>query len=726
MSFTVEILLSQTLDDSFTYLCDEQDIADNKLLIGQLCIVPFRNKEIAGIIVALPQLLTEMPKFKLKRIKKILPFEPLTPENLKFINQFAAYNMIARGAVLKMMISNATMFQERYQSCYQLQMNIDEIARQNIKLTKARIQLLERAKNLAPLPCKILAEQTGVSENIIKKMADSGIFSIIQQKILPDLPELPELNFQKMTLSAPQQTAWDSISKNLNQTKPILLDGETGSGKTVLYFEAVAQILRQNRQALILLPEIILTQQFVQYFQDRFKNLPLLWHSAQSPKKRAEIWQAALIGKPYCFIGARSSLLLPFQNLGLIVVDEEHDSSYKQYENHVYHARDMAVLRAKISQIPIILASATSSLESQINMEKNRYQHVHLENRYRDVKLADVTLVDLRREKLQAGKFLATPLIENLAKNLQAGKQSILFLNRRGFAPLLLCQNCGFRFICPDCEASMVVHQKASHLACHHCGFKVNIPTKCKKCGEEEGLMLYGPGIERIEAEVKTLFPEARTAMMASDYIKNAEQAAEIITAMKEGKIDILIGTQILTKGYHFPNLTFVGVVDADLSLAGGDLRAGERTYQLLHQVMGRAGREIQGHAMLQTMYPDHILFQALQTQDRESFYEAEKKIRKQGNWPPYGRMAMVLLSAKNQNLLNDYAKTLKRHHQKIDGVTILGPAAPQIAKLKGKWQVNFLIKTPRNFNLQKFLRDWLSEMPRPSSVAMKIDIDPL
>ena len=251
MSFTVEILLSQTLDDSFTYLCDEQDIADNKLLIGQLCIVPFRNKEIAGIIVALPQLLTLMPKFKLKKIKKILPFEPLTSINLKFINQFAAYNMIARGAVLKMMISNATMFQERYQACYQLQMNIDEIKQQDIKLTKARMQLLERAKNLPVLPGKILAAQTGVSENIIKKMADSGIFSIIQQKILPDLPLLPELDFQKMTLSVAQQTAWDSIYKNLNQTKPILLDGETGSGKTVLYFEAVAQILRQNRQALI-------------------------------------------------------------------------------------------------------------------------------------------------------------------------------------------------------------------------------------------------------------------------------------------------------------------------------------------------------------------------------------------------------------------------------------------------------------------------------------------
>ncbi len=737
MKFTVEILVSQPFNNTFHYLCD--DFYHNselrvQLRLGQLCLVPFGQKKILGCIVAEPKKIVTPPKFQLKSIEILLPFAPLSTQNLQFIKKFADYNMIAWGSVLKMMVSSAILpkgkirklKQEKY---YQLQMKAEEIEMLPLKMSSLRMRAFTKAENLPPLPLAKLAEASGVSMAVIKKMAMAGIFRVIHKEKNSNLPELPEIHYNPVKFNDSQSLVWQDLENHLKNTEITLLDGETGSGKTALYLQAVAEILQQGKQTLILLPEITLTRQFVIHFQARFRHLPLLWHSSQSDSMRFEIWRAALSGKPYSFIGARSSLLLPFKNLGLIVIDEEHDSSYKQSEGNIYHARDMAILQAKINKIPAILASATPSLESQVNVEKNRYQYVRLHHRYGGVSLPEVRLIDLRKDLPPRGKFLSQPLCEALDKNLLEKKQSILFLNRRGFAPLLLCRACGYRFICRYCDAWLVAHQKFPRLQCHYCGEKEILPKQCPQCTQDD-LLPYGPGIERIETEIEELFPHAKVALMSSDTMVDATVTVKLISQMQNFEIDILIGTQILTKGYHFPNLTFVGVVDADLSLAGGDLRAGERTYQLLHQVMGRAGREIAGHVMLQTTHPEHILFQALKNHDREGFYQAEKQIRMYGNWPPYGRMAILLLQAQNQERLHDYARILKKNIpndvENIFGIKILGPATPPLARLKNKWQIRFLIRTPRNFKLQKFIQDWTEKTKIPSGIGLKIDIDPL
>ncbi len=718
---TIQILPCQSLHlewqaSQFTYLCD----ADAPK-IGQICLVPFGRNDLLGICVSHAKPVEAKPKFTLKPIKEILSLPALLHTHIDFIKKFSDYNMISPGAVLKMMIAPATNATQNYETFYQLQVKHDD---SSIKMTKLRQNFIEQAKNLPPLPLKLLAEETRVSANSIKKMVELKMVTTITQKENLNIA-LPDIHHNPPILSDEQQIAWHRMQQHLTENEVILLDGETGSGKTALYFEAVAKTLEAGKQVLILLPEIALTRQFVHHFKARFGQPPLLWHSAQTPAQKRAIWKKAIHKAPCCFMGARSGLLLPFKNLGLIIIDEEHDSSYKQHEGHIYHARDMAVLRAKIDNISIILASATPSLETIVNTEKGRYQKVRLQHRYGGATMPDVQLIDLRKQIHQKGKFISTPIIEQLSKGLNEKKQSILFLNRRGFAPLLLCRSCGYRFMCDYCDAWLVEHRKTNHLECHHCGHKANLPTTCPHCSGDD-LLPCGPGIERIAEETRELFPDANIQLMSSDHIKKQNETEKLITAMQHGEIDILIGTQILTKGYHFSNLSFVGVIDADLSLAGGDLRAGERTYQLLYQVMGRAGREQHGTVMLQTTHPEHILFQSLTHYDRDAFYDAEKKIRMQDEWPPFGRMAMLILKAKNQENLTLFANQLKKSLPKANNITVLGPALAPLARVNNQWQIRFLLRCKRNFQLQQFIADWIKKVKKPSNISLKIDIDPL
>ena len=717
---TIDILPCSTLPtgiDVFTYLCNP----DAPPVIGQICIVPFGKQEILGVIVGAPKLPTS--DMRLKPIKEILPLPPLTQATLDFIDKFADYNMIKRGTVLKMMIALATKALPTHETHYQLMPDIESIiTEKSLKLTAMRQKFITEAKNLPPLPLKTLHTETAVSVASIKKMQEIGMIKTItqQQKIT-----LPDYNYQPPDFSNEQQKVKQAMQPLLDDGTAILLDGETGSGKTLLYFDAVAKILQQGKQVLILLPEIILTRQFVALFETYFGIAPLLWHSSQSEATRKQIWQHAIHGTPVCVMGARSALLLPFQNLGLIIVDEEHDSSYKQSEGNIYHARDMAVLRAKLNHIPIVLASATPSLESMVNADKGRYHRLMLKQRYGGFAMPDIHLIDVRKEKYERGKFISAEIIKHLQMVLDEKQQAILYLNRRGFAPLLLCRSCGYRFMCQSCDAWLVAHYHINKLQCHHCGFQTPLADKCPDC-ESDDLLPCGPGIERIADEVNTIFPDANVALMSSDHIKQREHGEQLITAMQQSEIDILIGTQILTKGFHFANLSFVGVIDADLSLAGGDLRAGEHTYQLLHQVMGRAGREQHGTVMLQTTNPEHILFQSLASGKRDEFYQSEKEFRKQGNWPPFGRMAMIILKGNHQEKLYEFAKSLKQNLPQANHIAVLGPALAPLARVNNQWQIRFLLRTHRNFLLQQFINDWLARVKKPSAIHLKIDIDPL
>ena len=506
----------------------------------------------------------------------------------------------------------------------------------------------------------------------------------------------------------------------------MLLDGVTGSGKTETYFSAIAAALAAGRQVLVLLPEIALSAQWLERFRDCFGVLPAQWHSDVGRTARCGTWRAVVTGQARVVVGARSALFLPFADLGLIIVDEEHDPSYKQEEGVCYQARDMAVLRASLANIPIVLVSATPSLETVVNVARGRYQRVALPRRYAMAELPAVRLIDLRQQRIERGRFLSPPLVAELAATLAAGEQALLFLNRRGYAPLTLCRACGHRLRCPSCTAWLVEHRFTRHLLCHHCGHTEPVPAVCPECLTAKTLVPCGPGVERLSEEVADLFPMARTGLMVSDLLSGPQAAAALTQAMAEQRIDVLIGTQIVAKGYHFPMLTLVGVVDADLGLTGGDLRAAERTYQLVHQVGGRSGRaERAGRVVIQTFMPDQPVMKALAEGNRDRFLEAEATARRAARLPPFGRLAAVIVSAADPDSSDFVAQALSRAAPQLPGVIVLGPAPAPLAVLRGRHRRRFLVKSERHVNVQVVLRDWLSRVRLAGAARVQVDIDP-
>jgi primosomal protein N' (replication factor Y) len=477
---------------------------------------------------------------------------------------------------------------------------------------------------------------------------------------------------------------------------------------------------------LVLLPEIALGAQWLDRFKRRFGALPAEWHSDVSQSTRRDTWRAIASGRARIVVGARSALFLPFPELGLVIVDEEHDASYKQEDGVAYQARDMAVLRASIAEIPIVLVSATPSLETVVNVARGRYERVHLPRRHAEASLPKIDLVDMRSQRLEPGRFLSPPLVAAVGETLAAGEQVLLFLNRRGYAPLTLCRACGHRFQCPNCTAWLVEHRFTARLICHHCGYSAPVPALCPECLATGALVPCGPGVERLQEEVAARFPEARTALMVSDLLMGPRAAAELADAMVAHRYDVLIGTQIVAKGHHFPMLTLVGVVDADLGLIGGDLRATERTYQLLHQVAGRAGRaERPGRVLLQTYMPEQPVMQALAAGDRDRFLEAEAAARREAGLPPFGRLAALIVSAGDPEAADFASRALARAAPQLPGLAVLGPAPAPLAILRGRHRRRFLVKAERGVNLQAALRDWLGRVRVSGSVRLQVDIDP-
>ncbi|MDD9900640.1 MAG: primosomal protein N', partial [Alphaproteobacteria bacterium] len=578
----------------------------------------------------------------------------------------------------------------------------------------------------APMRAVDIPRECGVSAATIRAMAEAGVLRTVN--IAPDCPGVIEdVPAPALDFSAQQAEAAAALRDAVAAQKyaAILLDGVTGSGKTEVYFEAVAEALRQGKQALVLLPEISLSAQFLARFERRFGVAPAVWHSEVSQAKRRETWRGVAEGKTRIVIGARSALFLPFSDLGVIVVDEEHDASYKQEEGVLYHARDMSVLRASLAQMPVVLVSATPSLETMTNARQGKYQYLHLPVRHAGAHLPDVFLVDLKRDPPPRRAFLSETVRAALAETFQAGEQSLLFLNRRGYAPLTLCRTCGFRFQCPSCSAWLVEHRRHGHLQCHHCGHTARAPSTCPECKDEDSLVACGPGVERIEEEVKALLPDARTLVLASDIFTGADIHGAI-KKIENREIDVMIGTQLVAKGHHFPALTLVGIVDADLGLAGGDLRAGERTFQLLHQVAGRAGRaEKPGRVFVQTYMPEQPVIAALSKHDRDGFLAAEAEERECALMPPFGRLAAVIVSGQNEAQVDALCRKMIVNAPRYDDITVLGPAPAPLAYLRGKHRRRFLVKTGRDVSVQKYMAGWLSAVKIPSAIQVKVDIDP-
>jgi primosomal protein N' (replication factor Y) len=573
-----------------------------------------------------------------------------------------------------------------------------------------------------------LAREAGVGSGVIRAMGEAGL--LIQVAIPVPLPfGRPDPVHAHAQLSVEQalvaQALRDSVAaRGFSVT---LLDGVTGSGKTEVYLEAVAACIEAGRQALILLPEIALSAQFLQRFARRFGTAPALWHSDLSSRTRRITWRAVAEGAVPAVVGARSALFLPFPDLGLVVVDEEHETAFKQEDGVVYHARDMAVVRARFSAAPAILVSATPSLESLANVEAGRYSHLNLPSRHGGARMPAIAAIDLREAPPERGKFLSPALIEAVQATFDRGEQAMLFLNRRGYAPLTLCRACGHRLQCPNCTAWLVEHRARRALACHHCGHSEPTPPACPVCKAEGTLAPIGPGVERITEEARAVFPAARLLVMASDTMPGPHAAAEAARAIEARNIDLIIGTQIVANGWHFPHLTLVGVVDADLGLAGGDLRASERTVQLLHQVAGRAGRaEAPGEVKLQTFSPAHPVMQALVGGDLAAFYAQEQAARRPGNWPPHGRLAAVIVSADTANDADIAARDLGRAAPHGDGVLVLGPAPAPLAILRGRHRRRLLLKTRRDIAVQPLLRAWLAQVKLARGVRADVDVDPV
>ena len=528
------------------------------------------------------------------------------------------------------------------------------------------------------------------------------------------------------TLSPPGR-GFDGAPARRSGAPVVLLEGVTGSGKTEVYFEAVAEAVRHDRQALILMPEIALTGQFLDRFAQRFGTRPAAWHSGVSGRRRERLFAGIADGEVKVVAGARSALFLPYRHLGLIVVDEEHEAAYKQEDGVHYHARDMAVVRGRLERCPVVLASATPAIETRVNAERGRYARLDLPERFGGRSLPHIRAVDLKGEAMVPGRWLSPTLVLAMEDALARGEQTLLFLNRRGYAPLTLCRACAHRYECPNCSAWLVEHRFRRALVCHHCGHVERRPEACVACGAVHSLVSCGPGVERIAEEVATLFPDKRSIVLSSDFPGGAERLRQELAAVADGAFDIVIGTQLVAKGHNFPGLTLVGVLDADIGLTSGDPRASERTFQLLQQVAGRAGRGIGlGRALVQTYQPEHPVIAALVSGDAERFYREETAARRAAGLPPFGRLAALVVSAAERDKAEDHARAMARAAEAPDGIVLLGPAEAPLALIRGRYRFRLLVKTGRDIDLQAYLRAWLERAPKPrGSVRVAIDVDP-
>ncbi len=718
----VPILMPVALDQTYDYLLPP----GTEALSGQFVMVPFGAQSRIGIVwrKAMGVAKAIDPK-KMKTIDSVLDVPTLPALSLEFAEWIARYTLAPLGMVARMMMAAQAVF-EPSKPRYGVQMVQD--GHLPPRMTPARLKALEVASDGLIRAKSALAEAAGCTSGVIDGLVAAG--ALVEVAI-------PEKRFRALThdymtvaFDGAQAQAVDTLRASVDGAtfSASLLDGVTGSGKTEVYFEAVARTLAEGRQCAIMLPEIALTSQFMDRFTKRFGAPPAEWHSALSPTERARVWRAAASGEVQVVVGARSVLFLPYADLGLIVVDEEHDQGFKQDDRVHYQGRDMAVVRAALGKIPIVLASATPSIESHVNARTGRYRHVHLPSRFSGTELPEITAIDLRTQQPDKGRWLAPQMVEAIAETLQKGQQTLLFLNRRGYAPLTLCRKCGHKFDCPQCTAWLVEHRFRNRLNCHHCGFSLPIPERCPHCQEEKSMTACGPGVERIAEEVAERFPDAKRALMSSDLIPGLVEMREMIHQIERGEIQIIIGTQIVAKGHHFPDLSTVGIVDGDLGLAqGADPRSGERTFQLLHQVTGRAGRSFaNGRGFVQTYNPEHPVMDAIIKGDRETFLEREIHIRQAGLLPPYGRLAALVVSARDKEVAELVARDIANRAPAAERISVLGPAEAPIAVVRGRFRWRLLAKAPREVDLQSYIRQWLSTLPKlPSDVMLSVDIDP-
>lgn len=710
-----DVLIPLALDTAYSYSVPE----GLALQEGDVVQVPLATREVAGVVWSL----REGSGANFKAITGRIDAPPLPPRMRKFLDWVAWYTLAPNGSALAMGLKLVDT--ERPEA---MRVGVRLAGTLPKRMTPARQRVVDIARDGLVRLKRELAQEAGVSIGVVDGLIDEGTLETVALLAEP-AAENPDPEFGHNDLSADQRSAADTLVSTLAEEHvPVtLLEGVTGSGKTEVYFEAVAEAIRQGRQALILMPEIALTAQFLDRFAARFGVKPATWHSGVSGRRRERLYAGVASGEVKVVAGARSALFLPYAKLGLIVIDEEHETAYKQEDGVHYHARDMAVVRGRIENAAVILASATPSIESRVNVERGRYRHVHLPERFGGRQLPQIRAVDLRREQVPRGRWLSPALMAAMEENLGQGEQVLLFLNRRGYAPLTLCRACAHRYECPNCSAWLVEHRFRRSLVCHHCGHVERTPQACISCGSVDSLVSCGPGVERIAEEVAELFPGKRGIVLSSDFPGGTERLRRELAAIAAGEFDIVIGTQLVAKGHNFPLMTLVGVLDADIGLTSGDPRAAERTFQLLQQVTGRAGRgEKPGRALVQTWQPDHPVIAALVSGDAERFYREETRVRELAGLPPFGRLASLIVSATEREVAEAQARAMAKLAEPPPGVTVLGPAEAPLALIRGRYRYRLLVKTERDVDLQGYLRGWMARCPKVrGNTRVAIDVDP-
>lgn len=720
-SSVVPVVVPVALDVAYSYRVP----ADMAVQPGTIVRVPLGPQTVIGAVWDADPGSAGLPvgSNRLKPIEQVFDAPPLPMATRRFVDWVSHYYLMPRGMVLRMVLRSTEALEPEPPI-----RGVRVAGPPPERMTPARRRVLDALEGGFAWSRTGLAASAGVSISVIDGLLAIGTLETVT--LHPGRPaDRPDPAHHQLPLSDDQTEAAEGLTRMVaaGGFKVALLDGITGSGKTEVYFEAVAEAIRRGRQALVLLPEIALTQEFTDRFVARFGSKPAEWHSDVAPKQRARVWRGVASGEVQVVIGARSALFLPFAALGLIVVDEEHDGAYKQDDGIVYNARDMAVVRGRIGEFPVVLASATPSIESRVNADAGRYARLELPARVGGARLPTITTIDLRRNPPPRGRWISGLLEAAVTRAVDRGEQALLFLNRRGYAPLTLCKSCGHRFECPNCSTWLVEHRFRGVLTCHHCGHVLRRPDACPSCGEVDSLVPCGPGVERVAEEASMLWPEARRMVLSSDLPGGTSRLKLELGDIAKGGTDIIIGTQLVAKGHNFPKLTVVGVVDADLGLAHGDPRAAEKTFQLLAQVTGRAGRAGgEAHGFLQTHAPEHPVIRAIRLGDRERFYAAEIEERRRAAMPPFGRLASIIVSADARDPAHEAARALAREAPAVEGIRVLGPAEAPIAVMRGRHRFRLLVTAPRAADMQAYLGQWLGAGQRQrGGVKIQVDVDP-
>ena len=714
------VLLPLALAAPYTYLVPP----GMAVAAGDYVQVPLGPRAITGVVW---KVLAKNPDpgIKLRAVRKVFDLPGMAQMHRDFVDWIAEYYLQPAGSVLRMCLRAPGIFEPPGRK-FAYRLSGTEPAR----MTPQRRKVLDTAARAPSWRSGDLALEAGCGTSVVKGLIAAGALLPVELPAF-DTFETPSIGSILVKLSRSQEAAAGRM-RALAAVRGFgvaLLDGVTGSGKTEVYFEAMAAALSAGRQVLLLLPEIALTGQFLARVEERFGACPAQWHSGIRPRERERVWRAVASGEARLVVAARSGLMLPWQNPGLSVVDEEHEPAYKQEDGVPYHARDMAVVYGVLGKFPVVLASATPSLESLVNVDRGRYDLISLKDRHGAAELPEVSLIDMRQSRPAAGRWLCDELADAVAGALGRGEQAMLFLNRRGYAPLTLCRDCGHRFECPDCSAWLVEHRFRRQLMCHHCGHGQPVPSQCPQCKSRDALTACGPGVERLAEEAAQRFPDAKMIMLSSDHLRG-QRLSDTIGEITRGEYDLIIGTQLVAKGHNFKHLTLVGVVDADLALETSDPRAGERTWQLLAQVAGRAGRgDKPGRALIQTYMPEHPLMAAMAGGARDEFLDQEKRMRKLSQMPPYSRLVALIISGKDAVETERFARGLVARAPlpvlQDNAVRVFGPAPAALAVIRGRYRWRVLIRAPRSVDIQRILRQWLGGIVPKGSLRLYVDVDP-